>query len=873
MTGREEAGRLIGVGRSHRDAYMTPTWLLRNRILLWTALVGLVCSAVLFLAARAWEAHRIRLEFAGATAKAAGVLQERIRDSLNMLEYLAAFHAASPGVGREQFRAFAQSAFVTQSGVLAVEWIPRVLAPARPAFEAALRREGVPGAQITERSGDGRLVRAGARPEYYPVTYVEPRAGNERALGFDLASEPARAAALAQARDTGTAVASERLTLLRGPQMGFGFLVARALYRPGARLKTVAERREQLVGAVAGAFVVEDVVRAALRGLGLEAAGLRLTDASEAERPLLLFVQDAGRRKSPSEGTDEAGLFWSTTFPIAGRTWVLRFAPPPDHLARQRGLLPWGILLGSLAFTALLVTYLGSLLSRTAQVERQVEERTADLTATAARLGEREAHVQAVLDNAIDGILTVDDFGHVASLNAAAERIFGYNAAELIGQNVTRLMPEADAPHSEARLRHAIATGLESLAGPGREVLGCRKDGTTFPLDLAVSEIWKDGRRLVICLVRDVTERHRFEAVLLESEERFRALFEEAPVAYHEIDLQGEVTRVNRAECDLLGWPPDQIVGRPVWERVAPGERDKSRDAVLQKLAGQLPLAPFQREYQRRDGTTLSVEIHERLILRPTDGAVIGIRSALLDISHRKAVERMKDEFVSVVSHELRTPLTSIRGALGLLASGKIGELSEAGRRLLEIAVTNTDRLVRLINDILDIERMELGKVQLERQVCDAGSLMAQAGDLHRTLAERSTVCLEVEPAAARIWADPDRVLQTLANLLHNALKFSPPGTTVRLTAARQGEALLFRVTDQGRGVPADKLESIFGRFQQVDASDAREKGGTGLGLAICKSIVEQHGGRIWAESVLGQGSAFLFTIPLAQDEVLVGRR
>jgi CHASE1-domain containing sensor protein len=195
---------------------MTPIWLLRNRMVLGTALVGLACSAILFVAARTWEAHRLHLEFAGETAKAAGVLQERIRDYLNMLEYLAAFHAASPAVGRDQFRAFAQSAFVAQSGVLAVEWVPRVPAAGRPAFEAALRRDGFPGAQITERSSDGLLVRAGERPEYYPVTYMEPRAGNEQALGFDLASEPARAAALAQARDTGTAVASGRRTG-RGP--------------------------------------------------------------------------------------------------------------------------------------------------------------------------------------------------------------------------------------------------------------------------------------------------------------------------------------------------------------------------------------------------------------------------------------------------------------------------------------------------------------------------------------------------------------------------------------------------------------------------------------------------------------------------------
>jgi len=236
----------------------------------------------------------------------------------------------------------------------------------------------------------------------------------------------------------------------------------------------------------------------------------------------------------------------------------------------------------------------------------------------------------------------------------------------------------------------------------------------------------------------------------------------------------------------------------------------------------------------------------------------------MADVSRYRRVERLKDEFVSVVSHELRTPLTSIRGALGLMAGGVTGPLSDKGQRMLDIAVANTDRLVRLINDILDIERMESGKTTLVRQAWDAPGLAAQAAAEMRAMAEEAGVGLSVAARDCWVFVDQDRIVQTLTNLLSNAVKFSSPGGTVWLTAEPDGDQVRFAVRDEGRGIPADKLDAVFGRFQQVDSSDARQKGGSGLGLAICRGIVQQHGGRIWVESALGRGSTFAFTLPRA---------
>ncbi len=227
----------------------------------------------------------------------------------------------------------------------------------------------------------------------------------------------------------------------------------------------------------------------------------------------------------------------------------------------------------------------------------------------------------------------------------------------------------------------------------------------------------------------------------------------------------------------------------------------------------------------------------------------------------------MKDEFISTVSHELRTPLTSLRAALGLIAGGALNAKPEKVRQMMDIAIGNTDRLVRLVNDILDLERIGSGKAELQLVMCSMEELMKRTTSLLQTNAHRANVRFLIEANNVQVYADPDRLLQTLTNLVSNAIKFSPAATSIpseiRLTAHNlTPDEALIEVSDQGRGIPSDKLQQIFERFKQVDASDSRAMGGTGLGLAICRSIVSQHGGQIWATSTLGEGSTFHFTLP-----------
>ena len=328
------------------------------------------------------------------------------------------------------------------------------------------------------------------------------------------------------------------------------------------------------------------------------------------------------------------------------------------------------------------------------------------------------------------------------------------------------------------------------------------------------------------------------------------------------VDPEGRVDFVNPAAAEMLDVPGTSLIGRPVHSIIHAGasgdicdDQCRARRAFLQHES-----TSGQEVFYRQDGTSFPVEFSVNPMLE--HGIILGSVLSFRDIGQRYALDRMKDEFVSTVSHELRTPLTSIRGALGLLSSGLLGQMSEKAANLLRIAVSNSDRLVRLINDILDLERMESGRAPLNFRPSFLNELAQQVVDAMQPMADAASIRLLLKTEQTPIEVDPDRLVQVVTNLLSNAIKFSQPDSKVTVEVGPVEGGAVLSVLDEGRGIPTDKLESIFDRFQQVDASDSRQKGGTGLGLAICRTIVQQHGGRIWAEHNRDRGSIFRLFLP-----------
>ena len=681
----------------------------------------------------------------------------------------------------------------------------------------------------------------------------------------------------------------------------------------------------------------------------------------------------------------------------------------------------------------------GKLVDAFNSMRQQIRHRESDLI-------ESQARNTAVIENAVDGIISIDTQGKVMSFNPAAEKIFGYISDEVTGKNVNMLMPPPYKREHDSYLNNYLTTGKKQIIGIGREVEGLRKNGTTFPLELAVSEVEVDDRRLFIGITRDITERkfadlqtERYASALeqlhgitsnmeadfhqkLQSVLEFgRQLFgmqlaiishiqgeryiveyvvgpEDAPPAgtefplgntycYHTLvanaptgfehagdsDISGhpcykifgleayigtpiivdgerygtlnfsspdirdeaftngdynliqllaqwigsEITRV-QAEAELynttalrqaildsanfsiistdvvgkikifnkgaermLGYKAEEVVDVDI---KSPGilhdpEEIARRAEELSKELGRTIKPGFgvfaamaragihdEREwtYIRKDGSRVPVMLSITAV-RDVNGEIIGFLGIGSDLTERNKIDRMKSEFVSTVSHELRTPLTSIRGALGLVLGKGAKDLPPKIIRMLETANRNSERLTFLINDILDLEKIKAGKLEFQLEAVNLETLAKRAIDENEAYADSHHVKLKLSFNAddsTTVRVDEQRLLQVFANLISNAVKYSPEGDVIEITTTSINGRVRVSVIDNGPGIPVEFRSRIFGRFAQADSSDTREKGGTGLGLTTTKAIIEQLGGSIDFNSEPGNGAEFFFELP-----------
>jgi PAS domain S-box-containing protein len=351
-------------------------------------------------------------------------------------------------------------------------------------------------------------------------------------------------------------------------------------------------------------------------------------------------------------------------------------------------------------------------------------------------------------------------------------------------------------------------------------------------------------------------------AKVVANEQRIGSIIEAAQDAFIGVDMRGRVCDWNSAAEAMLGWTRAEALGRVAADLIMPERFHVSSRALLHRFHDSGALETLgqrvERTLLRRDGREIEVEMSTGLA-GSGDDAFFGV--FMHDISQRKEVDRLKSEFVATVSHELRTPLTSISASLALLADGIAGELPPDAQELVGIANASSGRLVRLIGEVLDIQKMEAGGMALERRVQPVLPVLEEAVASMASLAGQAGVALACAagPGAEALCAaiDRDRMMQVLTNLLSNAIKFSGTGTMVSTRVEAHGARVRLAVSDHGAGIPPAFRERVFQRFAQADGADSRRKNGTGLGLSICKAIVEQHGGMIGFDSEVGQGTTF----------------
>jgi PAS domain S-box-containing protein len=365
-------------------------------------------------------------------------------------------------------------------------------------------------------------------------------------------------------------------------------------------------------------------------------------------------------------------------------------------------------------------------------------------------------------------------------------------------------------------------------------------------------------------LERELAARTLTEAALAHERDLLHALMDNLPDMIYFKDTASRFTRINRAQARLLGaHDPNEVLGKTDFEYQAPELAQHFYDEEQQIVATGVSVLDRVEFNPTADGQPRWFSATKVPILSGS-GQVIGIIGLSRDITERHEIERLKSEFIATVSHELRTPLTAIRGSLGLLAAGVVGSLPPKAVEMIELAYKNSERLLRLVNDLLDIEKIEAGKMRFRIEPVELVPLVTQAIAANRGFAEQYgvTLALRRHISAGAVSADPDRLMQVFANLLSNGAKFSQPSDTVEISIDRREGMLRVSIADRGPGIPQEFRTRIFGKFAQADSSNTRAKGGTGLGLSIAKAIVERMGGRIGFETEVGIGTIFYVDLP-----------
>jgi PAS domain S-box-containing protein len=482
------------------------------------------------------------------------------------------------------------------------------------------------------------------------------------------------------------------------------------------------------------------------------------------------------------------------------------------------------------------------------------------------QLRDSESRSRAITESMTDGVITTHPDGMILDVNHSACEIFGYDRADIIGRAVTELVPERHRKGFRRIIEHF--SSREANFREEHDARGLRANGTEIHLHVSFADINVGGDRLFVGIVRNVTERKLIADALRESELQMRQIANAMPAFIAYVDADQRFRFHNKAYNDFLQLTDEQIDGHTLREVMGDALYEMLQPRVLEVLSG------YPVTYERSLGDK---HFLGNYFPRYDDGdgkRVLGFYSLVTDITALKRVDRMKSEFVSTVSHELRTPLTSIRGSLGLVAGGIAGPLPDAAQSLIDIAKNNCERLIRLINDILDSEKIESGKMNFVLRVVDLKILLEQALAANEGFAGEHRVQLELqappEPVLASV--DPDRLTQVVTNLVSNAVKFSPEGAAVEVRLSRVGNRSRVEVQDRGPGIPDEFRARIFQKFSQADSSDTRLKGGTGLGLSIARAIVERLDGTIGFVSKPGEGATFFFELPAHTEARIVPR-
>lgn len=797
-------------------------------------------------------------------------VSERMQKQERALAGGAGLFAASEKVSRSEWKAYVDALQLSERypGMLGLGF-SMVVPPSELAHHTeAVRREGFP---------QYRVQPEGPRQSYTSIVFLEPFAGrNLRAFGYDMFSEPTRRAAMERARDTGAMAVSGIVTLVQetNKDVQRGFLMYLPIYRNGMPTATVEQRRTALVGFVYSPFRVNDLM-AGILGNAPEHIDLHIFDANK-----LLYDTDGSENEVADWSTEQ--LTAQKQLPVGGRNWRIAFAAKPSFVASGELREPWMVLTGGLAISALVFFLVLSLSNQKRRAEALAEKRTLELRTAQATLELSHARFREFAELSTDWFWETDDKCLITSIHDGANSRRSVDMSQFFGIRLGADRVPGMSDEDWAVLENAVAKHKPfrqcsvTLRGTDRTLRTLTASGKP-KFDAAGTFQGYIGT------ARDITLEVEARNALAEAEQKLLQAMEVAPGGISLVDVNGRLiasnsesrdSRTRNGQYTVIGKAYAEILDEAITRgggEIAGDPSPLSGATLYRRLLDSV--APFEcrlgrhwylvRSTQLSDGT-LVVGSSDITALKNREREYAEARAAA------ESANRYKTEFLATMSHELRNPLTSIIGALSIIIANPGGTLPEKVQRLMQLALDNSRRLVKLINETLDVERIESGLASFNVAPVKLLDVVRPAIEAMRGLAASRGVRVSLDPASSHdvVRGDADRLQQVAINLLSNAIKFSPENGEVQVTVHHEDNQLRLSVKDHGPGIPETFRSHIFERFAQAPTASPT-KDGSGLGLAIAKSIIDQLGGTISFDTTEGQGTVFHVDLPLAAPDAV----
>lgn len=772
-----------------------------------------------------------------------------------MLRSVKGLFVVQSTVPKEDFRAFVQELRLRERypGILGLGYVRSFSDQERPEVSAKLSALGVTNWQVFPE---------GTRADYNTIVFLEPSDDlTKKAIGFDLSYESISRAAMEKARDTGSLTMSANVVLVQDSNATApkGFSMFLPLYQPSKAPTTLKERRQNLVGYVYAPFLSEDFFKAIFNSdKTLSMVDVEVYNGQFTRTDKLLYSSRADSDYKPVHST-------TRQIEVAGNSWTVVYTNKPEFEAFARREVVLFLLAGGLLSSMLLFI----VSKKQSDARARAEESEELLLASQEELQSSEERFRLLVESAQDyAIMHLDLYGRINSWNVGAEKMFGYREDEILNQHFSIFFTSEDtkAGVPERELQRVLTYGHTE-----DENWAVRKDGSYFWASGSSTAIYDENGALrgLAKIARDLSLRKKTEEILRKNDALTQAVLQSLPSFIAVLDQKGKIIAINESvseEGSLRAEFFKEVQVRKNYLELM--KQYTAIDiAIRRKIITGTQAVLDERQLTFKFEFPITQEKAENWLLvqvTPLKYSGSGVVVSHTDITERKNLEKQKDEFISIASHELKTPITSIKAYIQVLHKFLRHLENEQFLNIIGRVDTQVSKLASLVNDLLDVSKVESGQLRFNYEVFDFGTLVDETVESMQFTTQTHSLKKQGK-SNIQVYADRERVAQVMVNLLSNAIKYSPAADEVLVTTSvimqEKKKLVQFCVTDFGVGIPHHQQKRVFDRFYRANASAAFS--GLGLGLYISAQIIKRLGGKIWVESSKGKGARFCFTLPL----------